>query len=329
MLAAPPLALPSRRLVALRVLRLRRRRQRPTLPPDRAVLHRLPVRAGAENRERLHLRPRHQHHHRRRRRPRVHRHGGAVHRLLHPHRVPHRQRRDARRRPLRHVGRHDGDALLRGVRPRDGHLRPDRRQRGRHRRDERPAGDGAGHYRSPRRGRERDQGRHQGVLHRLGRPRVLPALLRLHGRGARAVRPSFLDSGLRGARGVRRWSVRRHARLRLLRPGHPGGGEVRTRCRRGGAPAVRRAAWHHGRLAEAGLQQVRCDRDQGLALRDAEARRAGAAAAHRHWLRLPRGWRAAREAFARPPSARGLPDGRHHLRHPALPVPEQRGRRVG
>ena len=83
-------------------------------------------------------------------------------------------------RPLRHRDRSDGDAVD------DGHdrgarrLRPDHRQRRRHRRNGGPAEGSAQGHRCARRRRQHDQGRHQGLRDRFRRPRRAGAVCRLH-----------------------------------------------------------------------------------------------------------------------------------------------------
>ena len=115
---------------------VRRLRRRPG--PDRRagldhrVLHRHPVLAGAPHRGSLHHRPRHQHHRRPGRLHALHRLAGAVRVRRDPGVLPaggpvwHRHRRHFH---AEH-GRHRGGA---------GRLRPDHRQRRRHRRNGRPA----------------------------------------------------------------------------------------------------------------------------------------------------------------------------------------------
>ncbi len=87
------------------------------------------------------------------------------------------------RRPVRHRRRDHGHARHRRLHPGDGHLRPDHRQRRRHRRNEPAAGGDPQEDRSPRRGRQHDQGADQGICHRLGRARGVPAVLGLPRRG--------------------------------------------------------------------------------------------------------------------------------------------------
>ena len=109
-----------------------------------------------------------------------------------------------RLRPLRRGhDRHrdaDPDRQQRG----HGLLRPDRRQRQRHRRDGRPCRGGPGADGRPRRRREHDQGHHQGRGHRLGGHRRRLALRVLpHGRdqgpGPDGRRPRPASSSRRGS----------------------------------------------------------------------------------------------------------------------------------
>ncbi len=107
----------------------RGRRRRHRHRPGHRVLH--GRRAGATHRAGLRDRPRHQHHRRPRRRDGVHRHPAAPHlpgdlRVLHL------------RRAVRHRHRGGGHARHGGRDHVGGRVRPDRRQRGRHRRDEPP-----------------------------------------------------------------------------------------------------------------------------------------------------------------------------------------------
>ena len=88
-------------------------------------------------------------------------------------------------RHLRHRrGRH-GPALADRPDRRARRVRPDHRQRRRHRRDGGPAGGGPQRHRPARRGRQHDEGGHEGLRDRLGGPRGGRALRRLHGGAAR------------------------------------------------------------------------------------------------------------------------------------------------
>ena len=131
---------------------------------DHRVLHRDRVRAGALRRGGLADRPRHQRDRGPRRVDEVDGAAGACD-----------LRRDLGRLPargaVRHRDRRDRDAVDdrhdRGAR----RLRPDHRQRRRHRRDGRAAQGRAQDHRRARRRRQHDQGRDQGLCDRLGRPR--------------------------------------------------------------------------------------------------------------------------------------------------------------
>ena len=85
-----------------------------------------------------------------------------------------------RRRHLRDRGRDDGHADDDRLHPGNGHLRPDHRQRRRHRRVQPDRGRRARDHRPPRCGREHDQGPDQGLRDRLGVARRVPAVQRLH-----------------------------------------------------------------------------------------------------------------------------------------------------
>ena len=153
---------------------------------DHRVLHGDRVQAGALRRGGLADRPRHQHHRGPRGVDEVDRAAGA---------------RDLRgdlgrvhvRRPVRHRDRGDRDAVDDRHDRRARRLRPDHRQRRRHRRDGRTAEGRAQDHRRARRGRQHDQGRDQGLRDRLGRPRRAGAVRRLHAQPrdrGQAARPS-------------------------------------------------------------------------------------------------------------------------------------------
>ena len=121
---------------------------------------------------------------------------------------------------------------------------PGHRQRGRHRRDGRPAARGARDHRPARRGRQHDEGRHEGLRDRLGRARRARPLrlLRRRSQGAGAPDP---------VRPLRRLGDRRpvHRRpdavpVRVAR--HAGGRPRRRRGRQGGAAPVPREPRDHG-----------------------------------------------------------------------------------
>ena len=96
----------------------------------------------------------------------------------------HRQRRrQGRRRHLRDRRRDDGHAHDHGLHPGDGHLRPDHRQRRRHRRVQPGRGRRPRDHRPARRRRQHDQGPDQGLRDRLGVAGRVPAVQRLHRQG--------------------------------------------------------------------------------------------------------------------------------------------------
>ena len=133
-------------------------------------------RPGAARRGGLDHRPRHQHHRRHRRVDEVHRAGRCS-------RCASRSGASyCARRPVRHRDRGDLDAVDDRHHRRARRLRPDHRQRRRHRRDGGTAGVGARDHRSARRRRQHDQGGDQGLRDRLGRPRRAGAVRRLHAR---------------------------------------------------------------------------------------------------------------------------------------------------
>ena len=85
--------------------------------------------------------------------------------------------RRQRRRHLRDRGRDDGHAHDHRLHPGDGHLRPDHRQRRRHRRVQPGRGGRPRDHRPARRRRQHDQGPDQGLRDRLGVARRVPAVL--------------------------------------------------------------------------------------------------------------------------------------------------------
>ena len=104
--------------------------------------------------------------------------------LGHPRLVEARRRRHDRH--LRHRRRGDGPALADRPDRRARRVRPDHRQRRRHRRDGGPPRGGPQRHRPARRGRQHDQGRHQGLRDRLGRARRGRAVRRLRARSSQA-----------------------------------------------------------------------------------------------------------------------------------------------
>ncbi len=176
-------------------------------------------------------------------------------------------RRPRGSRPLRHRHRHHGHARALRLHPGHGHLRAHHRQRGRHHRDVEAARGDPPQDRPPRRRGQHHEGPHQGLRHRLRRPRRLPALQRLPRRGredhrrAHRGRP-HARAGLRGR------PARRHPRLRLQRPRHQGRGQGGPGRDRRGAPAVQGEPRDHGGHGQARLRALRRHRDRGRAARD-------------------------------------------------------------
>ena len=158
------------------VLADRDRRHGAAVRTDR-ILHLDPLLAGAEDRESVDHRPRHEHHPGLRLGPAGHGAAGDRDRARHPRLVEARGRR--RHRHLRHRRRGRRPALADRADRRARRVRPDHRQRGRHRRDGRPARGGAQGHRSARRGRQHDEGRHEGLRDRLGGARRDRAVRRL------------------------------------------------------------------------------------------------------------------------------------------------------
>ena len=143
---------------------------------DHRLLHVDALPAGAHHRPRLADGARDQHHPGARTGLPVDRRAGDPAGARHPG-------RERAGRDLRHRRGRDGAALAdrpdRGSR----RVRPDHRQRRRHRRDGRPAGGGPQRDRPARRGRQHHQGGDQGLRDRLGRARGARAVRGLH-RGA-------------------------------------------------------------------------------------------------------------------------------------------------
>ncbi len=83
-------------------------------------------------------------------------------------------------RPVRHRHRRHRHAVHDRHHRGAGCLRPDHRQRRRHRRDGRPGREDPQHHRSAGRGGQHHQGGHQGLRHRFGRPGRAGAVRRLH-----------------------------------------------------------------------------------------------------------------------------------------------------
>ena len=129
---------------------------------DHGLLHLDALLPGQVDRPRVGHRPRHEHHPGPRPGHAGDRAAGAGHRARHLHRE--RARRDLRRRR-----RGDGAALADRPDRRARRLRADHRQRRRHRRDGGHARGGPQRHRSARRGRQHDEGGHQGLRDRVGR----------------------------------------------------------------------------------------------------------------------------------------------------------------
>ena len=168
---------PLQLLGALR-LRAGRPRDHVLARRDHRVLHRLALEPRQVDLEGVADRPRHQHHRGPRRRHARDRRPGDRDRGR-----DHRRLRD--RRPLRDRRRRDGPAL--DVRPdrRPRRVRPRHRQRRRDRRDGAPGRVRPRDHRSARRRREHDEGGHEGLRDRLGRPRRARPLRRVHARPRR------------------------------------------------------------------------------------------------------------------------------------------------
>src|SRR5476649_2906947 len=121
--------------------------------------------AGGGDREGFDHGPRHEHHPGLQLGAAGHGATGPRDRARHPRRMEARRRRSDRH--LRDPRGGDGSALVDRADRRARRLRSDHRQRRRHRRDGRSPRGGAQGYRSARRGREHDQGRHEGLRDRL------------------------------------------------------------------------------------------------------------------------------------------------------------------
>ncbi len=229
---------------------------------------------------------------------------GAGHRRRHHCELP-------ARRPVRHRDRGHDHARPRRHDRRARRLRSGHRQRRRHRRNGGPAEGSAPVDRRARRGRQHDQGGHQGLRDRLGGSRRAGAVRRLHqrhqaflrdrrallqGRRRRRFRP--LQPLCRRRPDLRRpdpLPVRRHRHDR----GRPGGGVGGARS----APPVQGNARHHEGHAAPRLRPRGRHADQG---RDPGNDRALAPAGARALRRLFR--RAVRSRARRPrPSRRSAP----------------------
>ena len=149
------------------------------------VLHRHRQAPGRVDRAGLRHRPRHQRHPGPRGVAGIDGAAGDRHRRRHHRDLP-------ARRPLRHGDRGDDDARPRRHDRRARRLRPGHRQRRRHRRNGGPAEGSAPVDRRARRGRQHDQGGHQGLRDRFGGPRRAGAVRRLFQR-PRPISPRTPD----------------------------------------------------------------------------------------------------------------------------------------
>ena len=161
----------------------RPRRHRPAVR-DHRLLHVDALLAGQEDRRGVGDRPRDEHHPGPRPGPAGH---GAARA---GDRARHLRRQRARRHLRRRRGR-DGAAVADRPDRRARRVRPDHRQRRRHRRDGRHARGRPQRHRPARRGRQHDEGRHQGLRDRLRRARRAGAVRGVQDRapgGARQAR---------------------------------------------------------------------------------------------------------------------------------------------
>ena len=178
--------------------------------------------------------------------------------------------RRGHRRPVRHRGGDDGHARHGRLHPGDGRVRPDHRQRRRHRGDVAPAGVGARQDGPPRLGGQHHEGAHQGLRHRLGGARRLPALLRLPRRGAQPHGPDAARRPVQ-AGGVRGRPARRDAGVLVLVAGDDGGAQGGVVGHHRSASPVQGAPGHHAGHRGSGLRRVRGHRDRGRAQGDGAA----------------------------------------------------------
>ena len=233
-----------------RALRLGARRPRDHLLArrDHRVLHRLALESRQVDLEGVADRPRHEHH-------RGACRGDARDRCPGDRDRGRDRRRVRDRRPLRHRRRRDGPAL--DVRPdrRPRRVRPRHRQRRRDRRDGAPGRVRPRDHRSARRRREHDEGGHEGLRDRLGRPRRARPVRRVHARPRRGG----AEHELHPRRPLRDRGPlhRRDDAVPLRRARDDGRRPGRRRGRRRGATAIQGDARDHGGDAAARLQQGR------------------------------------------------------------------------
>src|SRR5437016_3976566 len=249
---------------------------------DHAVLHGGPVPTGERNRPRIRDGSRDEHHLRILGRPGGHLAPGHRRRLGAPDFVLARAvDRDSERRNLRDGDRHDGNAFHRGVHPRDGHVRTDRRQR---RGDHRDVWHVRG--RPPEHGQARRRGEHnespdERVCARQRGPRGVPTFQRISHRGQSQERGPGPPGDLRGR------LHRGGTRIPLHRICDSGGrsrglGDHQRRPR-----PVPRGPRHHGRHLEARLRTFGRHRNSQRAQGDDRPRPPGGCDAGRRRPVLP------------------------------------------
>mmetsp|Transcript_5896 Transcript_5896/g.20136 ORF Transcript_5896/g.20136 Transcript_5896/m.20136 type:complete len:407 (+) Transcript_5896:1313-2533(+) len=298
-----------------------------------AVLHGLRLRARAAHRGVGADGPRDGHHHGPRRRPRVRRRAradrGRRRRGFLPPRRDVGPRGAARGGPVRDGRRDDGHARARGLRALDEQLWTHRGQRGRHRGDVPPAEPRARLDGRARRRGQRDQGDHEGLLHRVRGAGVLPPLRRVFGRVLPVQRAALRGRGRREARGAHGRPAGRHDRLPVRGHGHRGRRPHRGRRRRRGPAPVRGAAGHPRGHGDARLRAHGGHRHARVARRDGQARVPVRARARVGRTRGPVRRVADGPAAPRRGGVGGLPRLRHGVGHPHGPLPRQRRRRLG
>ena len=212
-----------------------------------------------------------------------------------------RQRRGRqRRRHLRHRRGDDGHAHDHRLHPGDGHVRPDHRQRRRHRRVQPRRGRRARDHGPARRGRQHDQGPDQGLRDRLGVAGRVPPVLGLHRQGQQDPRQPVRASREAQLHAVDLADVNVFVAafmgamlvvlLQLAR--HPRGGQDGPVDHRRGAPPVPRDARDHGLHPAPRLRPRRGHHDPRGAARDGRAGRPGGGDPDRRRPppRLPRPW---------------------------------------
>ena len=142
--------------------------------------------------------------------------------------------RDPRLRIVWNGRGHDGNVGNGRIHPRDGHVRPDHRQRGWNRRDVPAARGDPQENRSPRRGGQHHESAHEGICDRIGGPRGLPTLLGLPRRDSQLY-------GAGGARGALR--PRRPRRSSILPSRQSSAQRSSARCWCSSSPRWRSRRW--------------------------------------------------------------------------------------